>query len=96
MKNNLTPEEKAEHALTSLDGILLQDPPAGFRDKMFARMDREFFNQKVPKWFWAAAAVLLLVNISIAWKFSGSSTEATPKNTLASYYFRGGTDWYNQ
>lgn len=93
MKNKLLPEEKAEQALGSFDGIVLPDLPAGFEERMFARMDEEFFKVKVPKWFWAAAAVLLLINVSIAWKFSGS-TEPT-QNSIASYYFRGGTDWYN-
>ena len=96
MKNKPSPEEKAGHALESLDGILAGNLPAGFEERMLARMDEEFFKVKVPKWFWMAAAVLLLVNISVAWKFSASAKETQMHNSIASYYFRGGTDWYNQ
>ncbi len=101
MKNHpLSPEEKADHALESLEGINFSELPFGFDERMFARFDSEFSKSKTPKWFWAAASVILIVNLFVAFNSSNSTTttaktETNSINTVSSFYFQGGSDWYN-
>lgn len=82
------PEENADLALASLDGLQRADVPPGLEEKLMARFDAEFSVRAAPKWFWAAAAVLLAVNIFAALKFTGEpSKETSGPEQLAGYYF---------
>ena len=97
MKNeSLTPEQQADRTLESLDGITRAEVPAGLEEKLFARLVPQVV-ARTPKWFWAAAAVLLAVNVVAA--FRGSEGKASGGNGLksvGSYYFQGGSDWFSQ
>jgi hypothetical protein len=95
-RNHLSPEEKAEQALQNFEGIKQAELPADFEAKMFARFDAEFAPVKTPKWFWAAAAVLLVVNLTAAFTVSNNQSEKQTVNSVTSFYFKGGTDWYQE
>ncbi|CAN5186277.1 hypothetical protein BH09BAC5_BH09BAC5_26820 [soil metagenome] len=105
MKNHpLTPEQKADLALESLERIQQSELPEGFDEKMFARFDSEFTKAKTPKWFWIAASVILMVNLFAAYNSTVSASASTSDvktdnsnsiNNVSTYYFQGGTDWYN-
>jgi hypothetical protein len=96
----LSPEEKAERILENFGRIKSVEPSSDFDSRMAARFDSEFsVRVKTPKWFWAAAAAILIINAAVAYNYSGStskSAETKTSNTIASYYFQGGTDWYQQ
>src|SRR3954468_191945 len=103
MKNqNGSPEEKADFTLESLEGMQQVEIPGGLEEKMFARFDREFSAvAKTPKWFWAAAVLLLAINLVAVAHYSGTTKKeisaarsTTGIDDVASYYFQGGTDWY--
>lgn len=96
MKNeSLTPEQKADLALESLHGMTRAEVPAALEEKLFARLAKHAA-ARTPKWFWAAAVVLLAVNVVAA--FHGSEEKRSGGNELKSvgaYYFPGG-DWFSQ
>lgn len=105
----LTTEEKADQALESLEGIQAVEPSAEFDAKMFARFDCEFSEKaKTPKWFWVAALAIFSINMIAVYNYSfsadtttetsttTSSSETKTSNAIVSYYFQGGTDWYQQ
>ncbi len=100
-------EEKADMALESLDGIAHAEIPEGLEDKMLARFDSEFsVRKKTPKWFWVAAIVLLMINITAVYKYSFSTDSPKPnpafsdmnssvqQNEIGNYYFNGGSSWF--
>jgi hypothetical protein len=102
--NNLSPEEKANLALESLDGIHSVEIPNGLEERMLARFDSEFSaKSKTPKWFWAAAVLLLAINIGVVFNYSRSTnsteTSSTKSTTgitsFVSEYFQGGKDFYS-
>lgn len=82
-----TPGEKADLALASLDGLQRADVPPMLEAKLLARFDAEFSVKPALKWFWAAAAILLAVNIVAAVKYTSVSNETTGPQQVASYYF---------
>ena len=85
-----TPEENADLALASLDGLQRADVPPGLEEKLLARFDREFSVKAAPMatgWFWAAATVLLAVNIFAVVKYTSASKETAGIQEVASYYF---------
>jgi hypothetical protein len=101
MKNpSASPEERADQALESFDGLQRVGVPDGLEEKMFARFELEFPQvSKTPKWFWAAALLLLAINIVAIMNYSGINKKETASSnsgihSIASYYFQGGTDWY--
>lgn len=102
MKNHPTsPEEKTNQALESFEGLQRVEVPDGLEAKMFARFDLEFpAVSKTPKWFWAAALLLLAINVVAVMNYSGVIKRETASHSindihsLGSYYFQGGTDWY--
>jgi hypothetical protein len=105
MKNSsMTPEEKADYIIENFGGMQAVDPSADFDSKVFARFDSEFSaRSKTPKWFWVAALAILSINVIAAYNYTGKTTttsstssETKTTNTISSYYFQGGTDWYQQ
>ncbi len=82
-----TPGEKADLALASLDGLQRADVPPMLEAKLLARFDAEFSVKPALKWFWAAATILLAVNIFAVVKYTSASKEAAGVQEVASYYF---------
>ena len=102
MKNHpLSPEEKADRALENFQEIKPVEPSAIFDSKMFTRFEKESVKSVTPKWFWAAALVILAINVIAGYNYASSSSiettsETLQSNVIGSYYFQGGTDWYSQ
>ena len=94
----LSSEEKANLALESLDGIQSIEIPNGLEEKMLARFENESVKSKTPKWFWAAAVLLLAINVGAVCKYSFSnnsseqnstSSNTMPQKEIGTYYFGG-------
>ena|ERR1041385_6442577 len=104
---NLTAEEKANLAMESLEGMHSVEVPDGMEERMLARFENEFAaKSKTPKWFWAAAVLLLAINITAAISYSKSSgvSAETPSteiktstgiNSFAGEFFQNGNDIYS-
>jgi hypothetical protein len=87
----LSPEEEAELTLSSLDGIGRAAVPPGLEERLFSRVKAA----RPPKWAWAAALAVVLINAGVAWtclKASPAPPAATADN--ATTFFSGGTSWY--
>lgn len=108
MKHNASsPEEKAELALGSFEGIHAVEVPSALEAKMLARFENEFpAKSRTPKWFWAAAVLLLAINITAAVNYSKTSIVPTETpstetktsggiNSFANEFFQGGNDIYS-
>ena len=90
-----TPEKETEFTLNSLDGLQRVEIPFHLEEKIFSRWNGES-KMKIPKWFRAAAVLLVICNVAVGVNYFTKNSEtkssftisAQQKNPVGEYYFQ--------